>query len=279
MPRIIRHPDVGAFLNHAEDWLKRSEARNNLLLGITRTLAAGGGNYEAPIFLATVEEQGRVAGCAFRTPPFGFGISEMPVAALPLLVEEFWQVYRSGPSVFGPAGLAAQFAALWCAKTGQQIRETVDERLFELHKVVAPTTIPNGSMRLARPADMELVLQWFTAFDNEARTYTAARKAAVADKVNNERIFLWDDKGTVSMAGIAGLTDHGARIAPVYTPPALRRRGYAGALVAALSDSILATHRTSCYLYTDLSNAVANSIYQKIGYLPVCDVSLIKFSS
>jgi hypothetical protein len=27
-----------------------------------------------------------------------------------------------------------------------------------------------------------------------------------------------------------------------------------------------------CFLYTDLANPTSNSIYQRIGYAPVCDV-------
>jgi predicted GNAT family acetyltransferase len=31
-------------------------------------------------------------------------------------------------------------------------------------------------------------------------------------------------------------------------------------------------------LFTDLSNPTSNSIYQKIGYQPVCDFDLYRFS-
>ena len=57
----------------------------------------------------------------------------------------------------------------------------------------------------------------------------------------------------------------------VYTPPALRRRGFASALVAAVSAVGLASGKEVCVLYTDLANPTSNSIYQKIGYRPVCD--------
>jgi hypothetical protein len=48
--------------------------------------------------------------------------------------------------------------------------------------------------------------------------------------------FLWEQNGPVSLAGFTGPTPNGIRIGPVYTPPAHRRRGYASALVAALSQ-------------------------------------------
>jgi predicted GNAT family acetyltransferase len=61
------------------------------------------------------------------------------------------------------------------------------------------------------------------------------------------------------------------RIGAVYTPPEARGRGYATALVAAVSQHLLDRGRAFTYLYTDLANPTSNSIYQKIGYRPVAD--------
>lgn len=59
----------------------------------------------------------------------------------------------------------------------------------------------------------------------------------------------------------------------VYTPPAARGRGYASACVAALSQRVLDDGAHFCMLYTDLANPVSNAIYQRIGYVPVADVT------
>ena len=59
--------------------------------------------------------------------------------------------------------------------------------------------------------------------------------------------------------------------------PEFRARGYATAAVAALSQQLLDSGRTFCSLYTDLSNATSNSIYRRIGYLPVADAVEIEF--
>ena len=69
------------------------------------------------------------------------------------------------------------------------------------------------------------------------------------------------------------------RVGPVYTPPAERRRGYAGALVAALSQQLLDTGREFCFLFTDQANPTSNHIYQQIGYAPVCDVAQYRLAS
>jgi hypothetical protein len=57
----------------------------------------------------------------------------------------------------------------------------------------------------------------------------------------------------------------------VYTPPELRRRGYASHCVAELSRALLAEGYDFCALFTDLANPTSNHIYQEIGYRPVCD--------
>jgi predicted GNAT family acetyltransferase len=64
----------------------------------------------------------------------------------------------------------------------------------------------------------------------------------------------------------------GCRIGAVFTPPERRRRGYASALVAAVSRRSLEEGRSWCSLYADLANPTSNSIYQAIGYQPLHDV-------
>jgi predicted GNAT family acetyltransferase len=85
------------------------------------------------------------------------------------------------------------------------------------------------------------------------------------------------DDRPVSLAGYGGPTRHGIRIGPVYTPPAERRRGYASACVAALSQQLLDRGRRFCFLFTDLANPTSNHIYQQIGYRPVSDVDEYRF--
>jgi GNAT superfamily N-acetyltransferase len=63
-----------------------------------------------------------------------------------------------------------------------------------------------------------------------------------------------------------------ACIAPVYAPPHARGRGYASALVAELSQSLLDQGRQRLFLITNLGNPVSNSIDAKIGYRPQSDL-------
>ncbi len=90
--------------------------------------------------------------------------------------------------------------------------------------------------------------------------------------IESAGFWLWEDGGQpVSLAGFSGPTPTGIRIGPVYTPPELRRRGYATTLVADLSAWLLERGHRACFLYTDLANPTSNRIYVEIGYERVCD--------
>jgi uncharacterized protein len=90
--------------------------------------------------------------------------------------------------------------------------------------------------------------------------------------IESAGFWFWRDGGRpVSLAGFSGPTPTGIRIGPVYTPPGLRRRGYATTLVADLSAWLLERGHRACFLYTDLANPTSNRIYVEIGYERVCD--------
>jgi predicted GNAT family acetyltransferase len=63
----------------------------------------------------------------------------------------------------------------------------------------------------------------------------------------------------------------------VYTPPGLRGRGYGGAVTAAVTRAALDAGAEDVVLFTDLANPISNALYQRLGYRPVEDRSLVEF--
>ena len=90
-------------------------------------------------------------------------------------------------------------------------------------------------------------------------------------RVGDRDVYLWEDGQPVSMAAKARPTINGITVNLVYTPPQFRRRGYATSCVARLSQLLLDSGWKFCTLFTDLANPTSNDIYQKVGYMPVCD--------
>jgi predicted GNAT family acetyltransferase len=78
------------------------------------------------------------------------------------------------------------------------------------------------------------------------------------------------------MTTLAPATAGVVRLQAVYTPAGERGHGYAGALVAALSDQVLKQGDLPA-LYTDLGNPTSNSVYRRIGYQCVAEVTRYRF--
>jgi hypothetical protein len=93
-------------------------------------------------------------------------------------------------------------------------------------------------------------------------------------------MYVWDDAGSpTSLIAVRPPVDGAARIGPVYTPGALRRRGYAGSGVAAVSRRLLGAGADVCMLFTDLANPTSNKIYGEVGYRRFADWEDHRFSA
>ena len=284
--QLTRFADVGAFYARAAAFLLGHEAANNLILGACIRVLDRPETSQPPRYLAVVEDDGAVVAAALFTPPYRpvLALSPLPAAA-GLIAQELTIDSPELPGVLGPVAEVRAFVERWTALTGQPGRCTMAERIYELTAVTPPTGVP-GRLRRVTPADRDLTVAWRVAFHAEALgepDSPAARRAAEQDVEarltdTTSAFYLWEDGGRpVSIAGTAGPTPHGIRIGGVYTPPAFRRRGYAGAAVAALSQRLLDEGHRYCFLFTDLSNPTSNHIYQAIGYRPVCDVDEYTF--
>ena len=273
MRELVRHNDVFSFADRAMPWLLQAEAEHNLILGIIEQLKQMGTVGTGEPYLVTVEEDGHVAGCVFRTPPYKLGLTRMPNGAIAELVNEVANVYDDLPAVMGPAAQVRAFAEAWAMSKGKTSRLGMRQRIYELRSVVPPLQTASGQLRLAAKRDLELLVSWLNEFANETRVGTVNVRAFAENHINNKSVFLWEDGGEPRTSSLfSGLTPHGVRVGFVYTPPEFRRRGYASSCVAAVSQRALDSGYQFCCLYTDLSNPTSNDIYQRIGYTPVCDV-------
>ena len=279
---VLRSSSVPAFLDHAGAFLAEREAEHNLIFGISSRLRQQPLMYGEPPYFAVAEDGDRVVGAAMRTPPHNFILSEIEdEAAIGPLVADARAAFGSLPGVVGPKKHVARFAAAWADATGASTRLQLAQRTFRADHVDPPRPTP-GRMRDYVRADRELAARWMDAFTEEALPEPPPESSEeFIDRREEDPdggLVLWDDDGAVSLAGFGGLTPHGIRIGPVYTPPELRGRGYASALTAALTQRLLDGGRRFCFLFTDLSNPTSNSIYQRIGYRGVSDVDLWTFS-
>lgn len=270
--RIVRHGDPESFLRRASTWLLRTEAENNLVLGIAARAHA-----IDELYVATVEQDGAVVGCAVRTPPRKLLLTRMPPGAVDALAIDVAACFDALPGVHGPPAAAREFARQWCERHGCAARDEMEQRVYALRHVQLPTRMPPGELRFATERELGLVVSWIACFADEARVELPASREQIAERIAAQQLALWWDEHPRTLAGYGGRSPNGVRIGPVYTPPEWRGRGYGGACVATMSRRALDAGAEFCCLYTDLSNPTSNTLYQRLGYTPVCDAIDIRF--
>jgi uncharacterized protein len=280
----VQLDDAAEFLAEAEPLLLADEARHNLIIGIAGNVRDG--VYE-DFRLWLVRDCGRAVAAALQTLSYNLILARPESTdALAALVEAV--AAEELPGVVGAAPEVEEFADLWARRTGRSTRTSMRQGVFALEQVVPPPPAP-GSARVAGGADRELALSWLIAFGDE----TFHEGGPGHDRVEplfehrlaspTAGFLIWEDGGEpVSLAGWGGATPNGIRVGPVYTPPELRRRGYATALTAELSQRLLDGRlfdggRRLCFLYTDLANPTSNAIYERIGYRRVAESAEIVF--
>ncbi len=279
MLQVVRHAHAGAFLERAEAWLLESEMENAIALASARQARANDSGYQRPIYWATIEEDGRLVGCAFRTPPYRLGVTELAEEALGKLAADVGEVYAELSGVSGPARTAAAFAAAWTRPRGVASAVNLSQRLYALSGPPRrPSSPPAGRLCLASAEDAGTARTWGAAFLAEARLLQVDTKV-FAQLIQAQQLFFWDDGEARCMAAPIRRVTHGAAIGVLYTPREARGRGYAKATLAALAEALRERGLRDCYLYADPANAAAETVAGSVGFAPVRDFLDIDFAS
>ncbi|WP_285637647.1 GNAT family N-acetyltransferase [Lentzea sp. NBRC 102530] len=219
--------------------------------------------------LITFHADGAVIGSLVRIGGRPFQTADLPIPAAGLAANLVARIDPDSPGVTGPCETAEAFATA----TGRAYRQALHTRLYRLGTLVLPQA--GGAGRLATEDDVELLGVWRVAFLAEAVPELPPEPATEAMRTSVRLCnghLLWEVGGTPVAWAMASLPQFGmTRIGPVYTPPEHRRHGYGAAATAAVTRWALDRGATDVLLFTDLSNPISNSIYQRIGYRPVED--------
>lgn len=270
--RFSSWKDTVGFLDRCGAFLIAEEARNNLIIGLGHNAMPPQPERSVEPFFAVAEESGTVVGAAAMTPPFPLVLTACPEEALQSLVTLLARQPRPLREVVGPVRTVSAFVRTYCqAHTDTTYRTEKRMRLYRLDSVRPPARQPGGGMRLANDGDNDLLITYTADFYRMAHEDHFDAESTVTRATADRRLFVWEDPDPVSMAAWVRETPHGKAIALVYTPMKRRQRGYASALVAAVSQRALDEGKRFCCLYADLDNPTTNHIYQAIGYRPVED--------
>ena len=161
--QIHRFTDPQLFLDRCEEWLLQSEVKNSTILAIVHLVINGDHPFGTPIYMASIENEEGIVGCAVRAPPDSLVLANIPIDAMPLLVTDISTVYESLPGVTGMEHEARAFAKLWMKQRGDTT--TINHWCwYALEQVFAPSKPAPGTLRLADAADIDLVRSWAPRF-------------------------------------------------------------------------------------------------------------------
>lgn len=263
--------DAERFLTLAGAFLRARPVENTVLL----TIADSERLRPSPGALFGWNDQG---GAFLRTPPRPPVLSEMPAPtvrglAVLLSADEL-------PGVIGPDAVAREFAAAWEEHTGGTARALDGQRLYRLATLMPPEPHPAGAARIATAADRELLLGWMSAFLHDVRDPHTDPETFVADRLSYGGFLVWEDAGRpVAMAALTRPNSGVVRLQAVYTPPRERGHGYAGALTTAISRAAHEAGAREVVLFTDLFNPTSNALYQRLGFVPLGDRTIMEFAA
>jgi GNAT superfamily N-acetyltransferase len=178
---------------------------------------------------------------------------------------------RSGRTVAGVLGPWEQMQSALCALglADAAASKAAREGLYalDLADLVVPAPLAGGRVtcRRARNDELDMIIAWHLDFTAE----TGGRPAGAADLMalfqSRGTTWMLEDGGRpVAFSAFSASLPDMVQVAAVWTPPALRRRGYARAVVA---GSLLAARRAGvrrAVLLADLPAAVR--AYEAIGF-------------
>ena len=247
------------FAEHHRPALESDEIRHNLILALLGRVADN-----PHIRRWTL---GGPGACATQTPGYPIVLGEVTPAQSRALAEETRDL--DYPGVVGTDRTAEWFVGR-ATELGVPFLDPIPQQIHVLREQPKYPGAP-GHTRIVVPDDIAVFSEWMIAFQREAVPHEPPPSRERIDKMTAEgRHQFWVVDGEpVSIAGIARCTRQTATIAPVYTPPPLRARGYAGSVTAAVVERIFAEGKTAACLYTDLRNPYSNRCYAKVGFRPV----------
>jgi predicted GNAT family acetyltransferase len=268
---VTRHTDPEAFLAAAAPIVARGEASASFFTGWAHSLKRTPPDADARVYLATCAGNG-VYGVAMQRDDGPVIVGQSDPAAAIAFAEDLARDWPALQGVVGATDPSEAFVRRWRELTGRGHALRLRLRQHVLRDVAAVADAP-GAARVAIAADLPWLVERQNAFIVEVGIPDSPERITrtMAKRVDRGDFWIWDHEIPVAFVGFNDAAPEFARIAPVYTLPDCRGRGYATALVAALSRELLRRGKEKLFLTTDLANPTSNAIYARIGFRPEND--------
>jgi RimJ/RimL family protein N-acetyltransferase len=259
---LNRHADARAFLTRAEQWLMTREIEHSVVLQSARQARANDEHYERPMYWTTIEDDGRLIGCAYRTPPYKVGVTALPETAIAPLVADLAATYAGPIGGFsGPDPTVSDVARAW---GGAWSVNTSGRLLSFTSPAVASDEGATGTLRLAAAGDVALAQSWGAAASIDSGI-AALDGGMCMQLLGAKLLYFWADDQPRCMIGLLRETRDSVSVGIVYTPAAFRGQGYATAAMTALTRLLDERGVANRYLWIDPNSDGANALARKLG--------------
>lgn len=259
-------PDPNSFKSAALPFLCKEEAENYFAFA---PVAEGKSLLQGVAF-----RDDKVTGVFWVNESLVLGLTGAPPEVVPLVAKTLQEKGVALAGVIGPAEVADSFAQLW----GQEGLLVLSSSVLKLQSVIPPRKT-KGRFRHAEVPDSSRVSAWVEDFAEETGLELTEEEAETqtAESISQRARYVWESNGEiVSMAFVSQRTPTGARIHWVYTPPRHRKKGFASALVGALSQKLLSSGSPFCFVVT---GSESSQLYRAIGYVPVRSLAFWEFKA
>lgn len=227
---------------------------------------------------------GRIRGVAAH---FGNGVVSLQGEGhLPTLLDELGRCSpRAIAALLGGWDQAIEARRL-LGLDGADFLVTGKETLFsiELDRLVVPAALASGRLRCRRPApaDAELVTRMRCGYCQESlgeaanpAAFDACMESTERAIAEGTRFLLTEGDQTVASSAFNAQLPDIVQVGGVWTPPALRSRGYGRAVVAGSLLIARAEGVRRSVLFTDHKPSAAQRAYLALGYQPVGDYAVL----
>ena len=267
---FIRYKTSKDFFAAVEPFLLQEEKNNNLILSLLRQMKLSSDKQSVESTLMVAVKKGKeVILAAVKSAAdylvFSVGDAEGAEEMARALTKEKEPL----KGIFAPEAISGLFVEIW--KRGNSIvpNLTLQLRVYFLEQVNKEAIRGGvGRLRPATKVELKTVTAWALGYAKEAGTGDdpVHLERFVHFLVKNKALFVWDDGGLCSMAGVTRSTPNGAAISLVFTPPEYRCRGLAKSCVGALSQKILDAGKTFSCLFANIENPRSCRAYERVGY-------------
>jgi ribosomal protein S18 acetylase RimI-like enzyme len=188
-------------------------------------------------------------------------------------------VETSGRPLRGLLGPDAQVAEARKSAGLNEAQVQLDERetlyRLPLADLVVPEGLRSGRLRgrLIEPHDLDVVTAWQVEFSveslgaDESPQLWEQCRVGVQRSIGQKRTWiLEDDDGPVACSSFNAAIREAVQVGGVWTPPKLRNRGFARAVVAASLLDARAGGAVLAILFTGVENVAAQRAYEALGF-------------